>query len=62
MSDNAHNMLLQWLHLEEIGMIDENDEDEVSNDTDVSEIQWIKHNYSVKYYPCWESCIHMVPD
>ena len=33
MSDNAHhNMLLQWLQLEDVGMIDENDEGEVCND------------------------------
>eukprot|EP00731_Ephydatia_muelleri_P037465 Em0478g1a len=36
-SDNAYNMLLQWLHLEDEGMIDENDESEVCTDADVSE-------------------------
>ena len=36
-NDKAHDMLLQWLHLVDTGMIDENDEGEVCNDTDVSE-------------------------
>ena len=37
MSDDARNMLLQWLQLEDVGMINENDEGEVCNDADVSE-------------------------
>eukprot|EP00731_Ephydatia_muelleri_P019478 Em0012g303a len=36
-SDNACNMLLQWLHLEDEGMIDEMDESEECTDADVSE-------------------------
>ena len=32
MSDDARNMVLQWLQLEDVGMIDENDEGEVCND------------------------------
>ncbi|KAL5487000.1 hypothetical protein EMCRGX_G019552 [Ephydatia muelleri] len=36
-SDNACNMLLQWLHLEDEGMIDEKDESEECTDADVSE-------------------------